>query len=54
MREGRWILLDGVESAPHEVEKLMLLLDGNPSLYIFESDRYFFHTQKFKDHVFFD
>ncbi|KAA6402261.1 MAG: hypothetical protein EZS28_002207, partial [Streblomastix strix] len=37
MRQGGWILLDGVESAPHEVERLMSLLEENPTLTIYES-----------------
>ncbi|KAA6381216.1 MAG: hypothetical protein EZS28_023257, partial [Streblomastix strix] len=37
MRQGGWVLLDGVESAPHEVERLMSLLEENPTLAIYES-----------------
>lgn len=36
MRSGGWILLDGVESAPHEVERLMSLLEEQPTLAIYE------------------
>jgi hypothetical protein len=36
MREGGWILLDGVDAAPHEVERLMALFEEHPSLSIFE------------------
>jgi hypothetical protein len=32
MREGGWVLLDGVDAAPHEVERLMSLLEEEPSL----------------------
>ncbi|KAA6391978.1 MAG: putative NEK protein kinase, partial [Streblomastix strix] len=36
MRQGGWILLDGVESAPHEVERLMSLLEEEPTLAVYE------------------
>ncbi|KAA6378241.1 MAG: putative AAA family ATPase midasin, partial [Streblomastix strix] len=36
MRQGGWVLLDGVESAPHEVERLMSLLEENSTLAIYE------------------
>ncbi|KAA6398400.1 MAG: putative serine/threonine-protein kinase PLK4 [Streblomastix strix] len=39
MRQGGWVLLDGVESAPHEVERLMSLLEENPTLTIYEGVR---------------
>ncbi|KAA6387670.1 MAG: hypothetical protein EZS28_016803, partial [Streblomastix strix] len=39
MRQGGWVLLDGVESAPHEVERLMSLLEENPTLAIYEGVR---------------
>ncbi|KAA6394275.1 MAG: putative Midasin, partial [Streblomastix strix] len=39
MRQGGWVLLDGVESAPHEVERLMSLLEEEPTLAIYEGVR---------------
>jgi hypothetical protein len=39
MRVGGWILLDGVDSAPHEVERLMLFLEEEPTLSFYEGVR---------------
>jgi midasin (ATPase involved in ribosome maturation) len=36
LRNGNWLLLDGVESAPSEVERLMSLFEEIPSLAIWE------------------
>jgi MoxR-like ATPase len=39
MRYGGWILLDGVDPVPQEVERLMSLLEEEPSLAIYEGIR---------------
>jgi MoxR-like ATPase len=36
MRQGGWVLLDAVDSAPHEVERLMSLLEEDPTLAVYE------------------
>jgi hypothetical protein len=55
LRKGGWILLDGVDSAPHKVERLMPLLEKNPTLSIYEgvppiifysSGSHFIHEEK--------
>jgi hypothetical protein len=52
MRQGGWILLDGVEAAPHEVERLMSLLEENPTLSIYESVKpLYFHAKKYNDNT---
>jgi hypothetical protein len=39
MRQGGWVLLDAVDSAPHEVERLMSLLEEDPTLAVYEGVR---------------
>jgi MoxR-like ATPase len=36
VRQGGWVLLDGVDAAPHEVERLMSLLEEDPTLAVYE------------------
>jgi midasin (ATPase involved in ribosome maturation) len=36
IRQGGWVLLDSVDSAPHEVEQLMSLLEENPTLSVYD------------------
>jgi hypothetical protein len=48
MRNIGWILLDGVEAAPDEVERVVSRLEENPILSIYESvPLLFFHSQNF-------
>jgi hypothetical protein len=49
IKEG-WILLYGVGLVPHEVERLISLLEENQTLFIYESIKsLFFHNPKFNN-----
>ena len=45
MKEGDWILLDDINFAPQEIERLMSLLEEEPSLMIYENDPPLFFTK---------
>ena len=49
LREGEWVLIDGIESAPNQIiEKIISLCGDNPELNIFESGKgiYFSNENK--------
>ncbi|KAK8878640.1 hypothetical protein M9Y10_005420 [Tritrichomonas musculus] len=47
MREGEWVLIDGIESAPPEIaEKIASLCGENPELNLFECGPEFVYTRK--------
>jgi hypothetical protein len=52
MREIRWILLDRIEAATHEIKRLRSLLEENPTLTINESVQLLlFHTKKIHNEI---
>ena len=53
LREGEWVLIDGIESAPNQIiEKIISLCGDNPELNIFESGKgIYFSNQNKGDNI---
>ena len=46
IEDGEWILFDDVQFAPHEIERLMSLLEENPTLTIYENTSHDIYSKK--------
>ena len=46
IEKGEWVLIDDVHFAPHEIERLMSLLEENPTLTIYENTIHEFYSRE--------
>ena len=46
MKKGEWILLEDIHYAPQEIERLMSLLEENPTLTIYENSPILFFSKE--------
>ena len=52
LREGEWVLIDGIESAPNQIiEKIIALCGDNPELNIFETGKGIYFNKKGGENV---